>query len=95
MLLKKIETAFAGRKPLGACAVHIAKIGKCPTASSLHPNAFVGCINVTGAVKTGVNSTVFPVHRIIQPKITALRKLCTHGALYLGKSISVHSFLQK
>jgi hypothetical protein len=61
VVFKKIETAFRGFHILLFLPVHVAKVGKSPGTTALHPYALVCGIYFTFAVKACVNAAVFTV----------------------------------
>ena len=67
----KVQAGFGCLQPLVPFAVDGAKISKNPAASSLHPHAFVGGIDLAFPVETGVDAAVLFVHAVLQPEMDA------------------------
>ena len=68
MFLEEIEAAFREIEPLLASAESIGKLTEHIRATTLHPDAFVGGIDIPFAVQAGIQSAVYSVHAVREPE---------------------------
>ncbi len=91
VLLQKVQAAFGGLQPLRPGAVGVAEAGEHPPAPPLHPDAFIGGVNLPLSVQTGVDAPVLPVHAVVQPEADAPLQFLPHPGLgRLQNSLLIH-----
>ncbi len=68
VILKEVQAAFRRFHPFGTYTIETAKIRERPSASSLHPYAFVGGIDITLPIEAGVYTAIHAIDAVFQPK---------------------------
>ena len=93
VLLQEVDAALGELQPVFPNAVDVAQVRIGPAAAALHPDALVGGINLSGAVKTGGDTAILLVPAVFQPEVGHTRQLVANPLAFRQKLFAIHFYI--